>query len=304
MEAPAYRVVDLVKHYPGVARPANDRLSFDIGRGEIFGILGENGAGKTTLVRQMVNLLRPTSGRIELLGRVVDRTNPAVPLHVGYMPQHGDALNRLTVEEALYFTAHLRGLSRAEAVAECHAQLACWDLGAVRRQDNATLSGGQRRLLRLAVALCARPEVVLLDEPTAGLDPARKRRVWQTLRQLNASQGTTIVLITHDALEAEKVVDRVGILRAGGLVALGRPAELKAVVGRQLRVELSFAPERPPRLPAGLLPADVANGRVVLHLEWQPAMELLAQLRPEELEDVRVSMSSLEDVVVHHAESA
>src|SRR6266478_468255 len=110
---PAYRVVNLVKRYDGQARPANDSLHFDIQRGEIFGILGENGAGKSTLVRQMVNLLRPTSGSIELFGCPVGPSSPDLPSYVEYMPQHADALNRLTVAEALYYTAHLRGLSHA-----------------------------------------------------------------------------------------------------------------------------------------------------------------------------------------------
>lgn len=104
-----YTVSSLTKFYPGQQAPANDDISFTVDQGEIFGLLGDNGAGKSTLVRQMANLLRPTSGSVKLYGRLVQEDPFLVPRHIGYMPQAARTLNSLTVSEALYFTAHLRG---------------------------------------------------------------------------------------------------------------------------------------------------------------------------------------------------
>lgn len=123
-----YDVRDVVKRYPGRAQPANRGISLEIAAGEIFGMLGDNGAGKTTLVRQMVNLLRSDGGSISLYGRPITADPLLVPLNVGYMPQESQSLNNLTVGEALFFTAHLRGLSRAEARAHVAEQLALWQI--------------------------------------------------------------------------------------------------------------------------------------------------------------------------------
>lgn len=142
-----YDIVDLVKRYPGQTSPAKDGITCQIRQVEIFGLLGENGAGKTTLVRQMANLLRPTSGRITLYGQPLHDDPLHVPRHVGYMPQEGAALNTLTVSEALYYTAHLRGLRRAAAQQERDELLETWQVGAPRHQPIMRLSGGQKRLV-------------------------------------------------------------------------------------------------------------------------------------------------------------
>ena len=245
----AYDIKGVTKVYPGHVQAANKEISLQVHQGEIFGFLGENGAGKTTLVRQMVNLLRSSSGTITLYGQPVARDPLHVPLHVGYMPQETHSLNVLTVGEALFFTAHLRGLSRAEARRERDALLSMWRIEELRDRYSPRLSGGQRRLLRLAVAMAWSPPVLILDEPTNDLDPLRRRLVWDVLRQVNDERGTTIVFITHDAIEAEKVIQRVGIMRQGELVAVGRPSELKRAIDRKLRLELFFPSQRPPALP-------------------------------------------------------
>ena len=128
----AYDVRNLTKIYPKQSRPANDDVSLQIGQGEIFGLLGDNGAGKTTLVRQMVNLLPSTSGTIKLFGKDVTGDPLNVPTHVGYMPQEADALNNLSVAEALFFTARLRGMSRRDARRERDRLMARWEIGHIR----------------------------------------------------------------------------------------------------------------------------------------------------------------------------
>lgn len=298
-----YTVSNLTKIYPGQPAPANDDISFAVEAGEIFGLLGDNGAGKSTLVKQMANLLRPTRGAILLLGQPV--SDPLhVPLRVGYMPQTSRALNSLTVGEAVYFTAHLRGHSRRDAAAERERLLALWGLEALRNRPSNRVSGGQQRLLQLAVAMAGQPPVLLLDEPTNELAPQRRRHVWDTLRAENRQRGTTILFITHDAIEAEKIIQRVGILRDGRLVALGRPQALKQRMNQQLRLELNFSPDAPPRLPDGLQPLALDAGRWMLWLDRPQVEPVLAALNAAQIDDFRLHSATLEDLYLHYTESA
>jgi len=296
-----YDIQNLTKIYPKQTIPANNKLSLQIHQGEIFGLLGDNGAGKTTLVRQMVNLLKPTSGSITLFGREVGSDAHHVPAHVGYMPQQANALNNLAVGEALYFTAHLRGLSRSEAQRERDILLELWQMGPLRDKYSTRLSGGERRLLRLAVAMAGRMPVLILDEPTNELAPQRRRLVWNVLSQINRERGTTIIFITHDAIEAEKVIQRVGIMREGELVALGRPGDLKQHMDQKLRLELFFAPDAPPWLPDDLMHHELQPGHWIALIERREASALLEHLDLERLDDFRLYSPTLEDLYVHYA---
>jgi ABC-2 type transport system ATP-binding protein len=296
-----YDIQQLTKIYPGHTRPANDNISLQIHQGEIFGLLGDNGAGKSTLVRQMVNLLVSTTGRILLFGKPLASEPLYVPMLVGYMPQGNDAMNNLTVGEALYFTAHLRGLSRGDARRERDRLLALWQIEPLRHHYSSRLSGGQKRLLRLAVAMAGAPPVLVLDEPTNDLDPQRRKLVWDVLREQNRQQGTTLIFITHDAIEAEKIIQRVGIMREGRLVALGKPEELKRGIAQQLRLELFFAPDQPPQLPAGLTPLALDAGRWLLSVDRREAGSLLQQLDLAQIQDVRLYSATLEDLYLHYA---
>lgn len=180
-----YDIQNLIKIYPGQSKPVNDRITLQIYQGEIFGILGDNGAGKTTLVRQMVNLLPSDAGIITFLGENITTIPHIVQMNVGYMPQESGAVNSLTIAEALYFTAHLRGMNRRDARQECDRLLHQWQMVQWRNQPVSRLSGGQKRLLRLAVAMAGSPTVLILDEPTNDLDPQRRKLVWDNLREIN-----------------------------------------------------------------------------------------------------------------------
>ncbi len=296
----SYEIKNLTKYYPKQTHPANKAINLHIERGEIFGILGDNGAGKTTLVRQMVNLLRPTSGSITLFGRDVTRDPLHVPLNVGYMPQEAHALNNLSVGEALYFTAHLRGMSRVDARCERDTLLAMWDIGHLRDKYSSRLSGGQRRLLRLAVAMAGRMPVLILDEPTNDLAPQRRRLVWDVLGEVNRDYGTTVIFITHDAIEAEKVIQRVGIMREGELVAVGRPSDLKKQVDQKLRLEMFFPPDNPPRMPEGLTHHQLQPGRWITWVERDDVSDVLNRLDLDQLDDFRLYSATLEDLYVHY----
>ena len=222
-----YDVQTVSKTYPGQAHPAVDNVTFHIQQGEIFGFLGDNGAGKSTLVKLMANLLRPTSGVVRLRGEAVQADPTQVAMTLGYMPQTWQSLNHLSVGEALLYTAHLRGLTMTEAKAERDRLIDLWQLDPLRDSLSSRLSGGERRLLQLSIAMAASPPVLMLDEPTNELSPQRRRQVWAVLGALNRERGTTVIFITHDAVEAEKIIQRVGIMVAGRLVALGEPRALK-----------------------------------------------------------------------------
>jgi ABC-type multidrug transport system ATPase subunit len=303
----AYTIDRVTKIYPGQSTPANREISLEIAAGEIFGFLGDNGAGKTTLVRQMVNLLKSSAGTIALFGRPVDSSPLHVACNVGYMPQEAYSLNNLTVGEALYYTARLRGLSHADSRRERDRLLDAWQVGDLRDRVNSRLSVGQRRLLRLAVTMTGSPPVLILDEPTNDLDPQRRKLVWDLLRAENAGRGTTVIFITHDAIEAEKIIQRVGILHCGELVAVGSPAVLKRAVDRKLRLELLFSPDAPPRLPAGVEVFAIQPGRWLVYLDWQGSPQTLStfldQFDLSQVDDFRLYSATLEDLYLYYAQS-
>ncbi|MEZ4711015.1 MAG: ABC transporter ATP-binding protein [Caldilineaceae bacterium] len=296
-----YDIQNLTKHYLGQSIPANDQISLQINQGEIFGFLGDNGAGKSTLVKQMVNLLRPTAGQVLLYGQPVSANPQVTTLRVGYMPQSWQALNHLTAGEAIYFTAHLRGLDRRAAQAERDRLLALWQLEPLRNKVGSRLSGGERRLLQISIAMAGNPPILMLDEPTNELSPQRRRQVWNILRDLNRTQGTTIIFITHDAIEAEKIIQRVGILHAGRLVALGKPSDLKRQLDQHLRLELFFAPETPPTLPTELSIQPLGEGRWMVYLERAQLEHVMVNLEQSQVDDFRLYSATLEDLYIHYA---
>lgn len=301
-----YEIHDLVKIYPGQAQPANDHVSLTIETGEIFGLLGDNGAGKSTLVRQMANLLAPTAGRIIFLGQDLHEHRGAqhpelVPLFVGYMPQEAGAINNLTVGEALYFTAHLRGLSRGQARQERDRLLELWQIESLRHKTGWQLSGGERRLMQLTIATAGEPPVLLLDEPTNDLDPLRRKQVWDILHSLNREKGITIIFITHDAIEAEKIIQRVGIMRMGKLVAVGKPLALKAQVDQKLRLEVFTGTDQPPHTLLSLFPRRLDAGRWLIYLDRSQAGEVIQAMDLAEIDDFRLYSTTLEDLYLHYA---
>ena len=298
---PAFRVIDLVKRYPGRAKPATDGISLEINAGEIFGILGSNGAGKTTLVRQMLNLARPTAGAIELFGMDVRSDSRYVQRRVGYQAQQGAPLPHLTLEQALKATAQLRGLGRRDATAESQRMICLWNLEAVARRPMSRLSGGEQRLGHIALAMAGRPPVLVLDEPTAGLDPGYRHRTWEILLGLGKTETVTIVLVTHDAVEAEKIVDRVALIRGGEVAATGRPKDLKGTLDGKLRLELSFDPTASVNLPRGPEWHRKASGRHFTLLHPGEVPGVLGQIDLAELDSLKLYSTTLEDLYFRYA---
>lgn len=234
---PAIEAVDLTKVYRTGTR-ANDGISLTVRRGEVFGLLGPNGAGKSTFVQQVQGLMKPTSGEIRVFGVDAARRPDDVKRLIGYMPQAAFAMRDLLVDEAVYFTARLKGLSHVDAVAQQGQLLKEFDLEPHRKQAISQLSGGMQRTVGFVMALLGRPPLLLLDEPTNDLDPLRRRAVWEAIRRAVAQEGSACLLVTHNVLEAEHVVDRVALVNLGKVVAQGTPGALKARVGEGIRLEV------------------------------------------------------------------
>jgi drug efflux transport system ATP-binding protein len=226
---------DLTKRFGDVT--AVDGVSFTIGNGEIYGILGPNGSGKTTTIRMLCGIMRPTSGTAIVADVDVVRDPDAVKARIGYMSQAFGLYRDLTVMENLRFYAGLYGMDRE------WKERAAWAVESMRLQDATrrlagNLSGGNKQRLALGCAVLHRPPVVFLDEPTAGVDPYARRVFWEIIRDL-ASRGTTMIVTTHYMDEAERF-DRLAFLSRGRLKAVGTPTEVKAAFGENLTLEDIF----------------------------------------------------------------
>src|SRR3989442_12735165 len=200
-------------------------VSFEIREGEIFGLLGPNGAGKTTVLSMISTRIRPTSGDAWVFGKHVVHDVTAARRLLNVAPQEEALYPSLTAEENLAFFAELYGVSRRERPAQVAAALEAVGLTARKSDRVATYSGGMRRRLNLGCALVSAPRLVLLDEPTVGVDPQSRAHIFDAVRKLRAA-GTTILYTTHYLEEAERLCDRIAIMDEGHVVACGTLAEL------------------------------------------------------------------------------
>ena len=225
MTGPAITVRNLTKRFGD--RTAVDHVTLDVRRGEIAGFLGPNGSGKTTTIRMLCGLLTPDGGEGEVLGHDIRREARAIKREVGYMTQRFSFYEDLTIAENLNFVAGLYGLTPARtAVADTLA-----DLGLTARRDQlaGSLSGGWKQRLALAACIMHRPRLLMLDEPTAGVDPKARRDFWDEIHRL-AAEGLTVLVSTHYMDEAERC-HRINYISYGKLVARGTVAEVVAGAG-------------------------------------------------------------------------
>jgi ABC-2 type transport system ATP-binding protein len=300
-QAPALEV-EHVRHAFG-DRLALDDVSLSVDAGEMFALLGPNGGGKTTLFRIIATLVRAAAGNVRVFGADVSGSG-ATPVRrlLGVVFQSPALDKRLTVRENLRHHAHLYGLRGQRLRDALEAALA-----RVRLSDRAgdrviSLSGGLARRAEIAKALLPGPRLLLLDEPTTGLDPGVREDLWRDLRALREAQGTTIVLTTHLMDEAE-ACDRVAILDSGRVVLSGRPRDLTSALGGDI---ITIDADHPEQLAAGVrdrfgLPAAVVDG--VVRIERDRAHEFIGQVIdgfPGAVRSVRFSRPTLHDVFVHH----
>lgn len=225
MQRPAViHVRDLTRTFGSFV--AVDRVSFEVGRGEIFGYLGANGAGKSTTIRMLCGLLAPSSGAAIVAGVDVTQDPERVKRSIGYMSQKFSLYGDLTVQENLEFFGGAYGMAGKPLRSRAQELLGAVDLLGERSTMTHSLPGGWRQRLALACAMLHKPGIVFLDEPTAGVDPVSRRTFWGLIRAM-AEQGTTVLVTTHYMDEAE-YCDRVGLMVDGRLAALDTPAGLKA----------------------------------------------------------------------------
>ena len=295
---PVISVHGLTKHYG--ATQAVRGIDLEVGHGEIFAFLGPNGAGKTTTVEILEGFRRPTNGRVQVLGVDPAQAGGAWRNRVGVVLQESEPESGLTVRESLQLYA---GYYRAPRDIDDTIAL----VGLVGQADTlgALLSGGQRRRLDFALALIGDPELIFLDEPTTGFDPAARRSAWEVIAGLRAL-GKTVFLTTHYMDEAEYLADRIAVIAAGRIVADGTPQSL----GGRDRMPATIGFTLPAGLGAGDLPADLAplaesgpGGHVLMH-SHRPLLDLQAlagwaQAGGFDLPDLDVHRPTLEDVYLH-----
>ncbi|MDR3763587.1 MAG: ATP-binding cassette domain-containing protein [Acidobacteriota bacterium] len=282
-------------------RAALNGVSFDVRRAEIFGLLGPNGSGKTTMFRILSTLMLPTSGAAEILGHDVTRDPDGVRRRIGVVFQSRSIDVKLSAEENLFHVGHLFGITGAplkKRVAEMLERVSLAD----RAKDLAeSFSGGMQRRLELAKGLLHHPQVLLLDEPTTGLDPGARRDLWQYLALLRDQEGVTILVTTHLMEEAEKC-DRLAILSHGNLVGLGTPSELRSEIGGDV---ILLDAREPQQLAAAIhqrfqIDATVLDdGRVRMERAGgHRFVPDLVEAFPGEIDSVSVSKPTLEDVFI------
>jgi ABC-2 type transport system ATP-binding protein len=301
----AVDVENLVHTYPPkrpskVAREALKGVSFSVQEGEIFGLLGPNGGGKSTTFHILSTYFKPTGGRASIFGHDVTREPELVRRALGVVFQAPGLDRKLTVRENLTHQGHLYGMSGATLKARMEMILARVALSDRGEDLVETLSGGLKRRVEVAKGLLHNPKLLLLDEPSTGLDPGARRDLWDYLWELKKTERMTIVVTTHLMEEAEKC-DRVAILNEGTLVALGTPGELKKEIGGDI---ISVETSDPEGLRAQIEKKFGAKVQVVdgvLRIERQSGHEFIPQLVtafPGQIASVTLGKPTLEDVFI------
>ncbi len=292
-------VRDLVHRYQD--RTALNGVSFDVMPAELFGLLGPNGSGKTTLFRILSTLMVPTSGTATIAGIDAVRQPGALRRHIGVVFQAPSVDLKLTAYENLWHQGHLYGLRGSDLKARINEILA--RVGLLDRASDLveTFSGGMQRRIELAKGLLHHPEVLLLDEPTTGLDPGARRDLWQYLAMLRDQERVSVIVTTHLMEEAERC-DRLAILNEGNLVALGTPEALTREIGG----DVILLEARDPQSMADRIrnkfqvDATVMDNRVRLEIEnGHRFVPDVVEAFPGEIQSLSVSKPALEDVFIH-----
>ena len=283
-------------------RTALDDVSFDVRPAELFGLLGPNGSGKTTLFRILSTLMVPSAGRALIMGSDVARDPATVRRQIGVVFQAQSVDEKLTAYENLWHQGHLYGLHGSDLKERAMTILARVGLADRASELVETFSGGMARRVELAKGLLHQPTVLLLDEPTTGLDPGARRDLWQYLRILRDQERVSVIVTTHLMEEAERC-DRLAILNEGKLVALGTPAELKHEIGGDVILldPVGDAASLAERISTRFhVQASVLGNKVRIELEQgHRFITGVVEAFPGEIQSVSVSKPTLEDVFIH-----
>jgi ABC-2 type transport system ATP-binding protein len=281
---------------------ANDNISLSIDKGEVFGLLGPNGAGKTTLVNQIIGLAVPNSGTITIDGTDVI-ANPAFAREsCSFQAQTQVPISGLSTLQAIELVGRIRGGRKADVRQRAMELIEKLEIGEWQKTMGFTTSGGVRRLVAFCMAAVIPGKVVIFDEPTNDIDPLRRRLLWQEVQAL-ARQGSAVLLVTHNVLEAERVVDRLAIIDQGKVKGMGTPASLKEDEGDAMHMELILEPgTEKPALPAYLQQPVTVNRRVVARVgpaDIATAIEWATGLKNNEIiEEFSLGPATLEDIYI------
>jgi len=302
--APAIEVEHLTKVYPPSIRAVDD-VSFSVDQGEVFGMLGPNGAGKTTTIKMITTLSPPTSGLVKVFG-VDARTHPeAVRSTLGYVPQSVSVDSDLSAYENLLVFSKLFFVGSKDRSERIRSSLAY--MGLADRADDLvkTYSGGMMRRLEIAQTLVNRPRILFLDEPSIGLDPASRLSVHESIKRLKHDYDTTIFITTHDMGEADDLCDRIAIMDAGRVAALGSPDDLKKSVGGDVVTIKLARGEELPAIPKQMALVSNRNGSTVELLaengdEAAPQIISFLDSKGIATESVSISRPGLDDVFLKY----
>jgi ABC-2 type transport system ATP-binding protein len=304
---PALEVRNLLKNFGELI--AVDHLSLQVNRGEVFGFLGPNGAGKTTCIRMMCGLLRPSQGEVLINGKEVppDR-NRETRAKVGICPQENILWNKLSCFEQLVFSARMYDVSRTEARARADHMLQIMGLASKRDKMAATLSGGMKRRMNVIMAIMHDPEILVFDEPEAGLDPQSRLLVRDFIRE--TARNKTVIVTTHNMDEAERIADRVAIIDSGKLLRLDTPDNLKRSIGEGDILEMRLSdgnPEGANRAEKqlkelGFEVKGMEDGWILRSMDLvSRILEIHQVLQKEKIEirEMKIRQNTLEDVFIH-----
>ena len=272
---PPIEVRELNKRYKDGPQ-ANRDISLTVNWGEALGVLGPNGAGKTTLVRQITTELLPTSGQVRVLGIDAVTRADEVKARIGVVPQEARLFDGLSAYQHLRIFGVLRGLSRRDARQRADELIEQLDLKSHRDFTSERLSGGLRRRLLVGIAMLAEPDVLILDEPTVGLDVESRQQLWEVIRSYR-QRAAAVLLTTHYMEEAETLCDRIGIIQDGRLISIDTVANLRASIGHEYK-----------------LVYETAEGQQTSY--GDDASALAAQVRAQGVDEYAVMRTSLEDV--------
>lgn len=286
---------------------ANDNISLSLAEGEVFGLLGPNGAGKTTLVNQIIGLTKPTSGSITLNGVDIIANPGYARENCSFQAQTQVPISGLNTLQAIELVGRIRGGKAADVRRRAMELIEKLELGEWQKTMGVVISGGVRRLVAFCMAAVTPGKVVILDEPTNDIDPLRRRILWNEVHEL-AGKGSAVLLVTHNVLEAEKVVDRLAIVDRGRVMGMGTPASLKEDEGDTMHLELILEPGTAElTLPEYLQQPVTVNRRIVGRVrsaDIARAIEWARGLRENDvIEEFKLGPATLEDIYVRLVEN-
>jgi len=292
----------------GEFKALND-VSLDIEKGTIFGLLGPNGAGKSTLIKVLSCQMRPTTGSAFISGLDVVSDKKYVLSIIGVVPQENSFYDELTVTENLRYFGSLYGVAVIDIKKRSHRVLEMLQLTDKSSSRASTLSGGMKTRLNIACALIHKPEVLILDEPSVGLDPVSRRALWDTIREVNR-EGTTILITTHYMEEADLLCSRILIMHKGNIIVEGEPEELKGLIGERV-IQITSTPGSyksiigRPDFPDSVSSRGINEKGLKITLKDEQALQQVINIfesSGETIINVESNRPSLEDVFIHFAE--